>query len=1109
MAEQKNKSNWRQRLLAPESERLPFEDPELTGRELAPSAVARAKSDWRQRLSAEEGPAGLKEKAIAAAQGGATGLMRLAPATVGAIRGFRAGMAIPIPPVGPLGVAAKIATVGATTLGGLVVGGLAGEAGVAVTAERMLPGMDEPLIRDIENVKPHLRSYYYGGEIFFSSLAPGAAVVSLAKRGARVAVSEAAGKIKQVAGKLLNDMMEFAAEHPIKFLATEQVLALKSGIGAGIAEEVAPGEAGIRFAAEIGSPLTTAAISVSTRVMYEKLSSVIKQFTRAGRETAAGIALQKHLFKTGGDPESLIKILSDPDVVESTVTAAQKTGFRDIAVLEKGLREQVRLFDVDAGNMADDFFEAIKNAIILLKGTGDPKALVEAARLRNLYLESVIEGRMTEALNEAKRAAKAISRDTPKARSAFSLTAKKIITKAMDDFRFIEGKAWKKVPEDLNVSANRILRRYAKLRGEMLEAEVVPTVVEETIQKLRKATNLLARGRRNGIDSLKDMKALEKEAAGVDGETAQALLEKLGFNSKEMKAMLKRLTTGELIKLRKRMLNLARDAAAEVGRRSGAANDARVYGAVAEAALDDLSAGFENLLGKGVMDAATAGSFDDARALSYAGNSALTRGLVGDALALDNTGSNRLPPVVLLERFMLTGEALGVEQYKELQRAASFLMDMSERNLGTDITPRMMKAAEESFKNMLDIQKRFFQLAARETVGMDGRISEKAVHKFLDGKEEMLEMFPGVEAILRKALTSERGLQDVETIIKGLKTDPTPEMRAISSLLGHDSPADAVAGVLESDTPQKGMEAIIKLAKTGGEDAIRGLRKAIFENAIRNATSPDGKIISLNLLAKELTHPMGGRPGLDSLLRMMMDSGLFKRREAEMIRRLVNRAVEVAEMEGVRATGEPVFGGGVLDIPEMIVDTMYRVVGSRIGTFFAGGQTGPQLIAAGRGSMAVRQMLGVIPKIHLKQIIIDALSGEALPDGKPYSLLTKLLETPDTAAKSIAIIRQIHAYAIVAGYTYATSEGNETPPVSINEEALETESPEPEVSFEGFDPPGPELPPPSPPTEETPSPPQEKVGLISKVKKVFGFGGGEEGEPEREEEAEEAPLTVP
>ncbi|KKK51701.1 hypothetical protein LCGC14_3112310, partial [marine sediment metagenome] len=195
---------------------------------------------------------------------------------------------------------------------------------------------------------------------------------------------------------------------------------------------------------------------------------------------------------------------------------------------------------------------------------------------------------------------------------------------------------------------------------------------------------------------------------------------------------------------------------------------------------------------------------------------------------------------------------------------------------------------------MLDAQKRLFKLAAAASRDpITGRVSSKSLQKFINKNEELLDRFPDqIRNDLQAAVDSEIALKVLErrTPIRTTKSGEVVFSRKIEAeaaftrILGVESAADAVRGALTSDNPLRALVRMARVARRGGEAAVEGLRGAIWDDAIRQATNSDGTIVLGNLV-RSLDGEI--RPGLPSMVQIMRRQKLMRPDEIGMLRQLI------------------------------------------------------------------------------------------------------------------------------------------------------------------------------------------------------------------------------
>ena len=822
--------------------------------------------------------------------------------------------------------------------GGSVLGALSGWLAGRTAREHaaQIPLGDSTLTtRSVEDMPPELRPWGTGGEAIGAGV-PFAAM-PFAAAGTRVA------------SPFVNRIIESAERAPGAFAASEAAGLSGAGVAGGVAEAFDPGDTTTRMGAEIigGFFNPTRIIAGTAKGAVEAVKTASSTWTQTGRENRAATILQDLVTRFGEDPAQLAKALNEANLPGVNITAAQKTGSPALIALEARLANESAKFGADSKKMADDGLASIKNLTIALEGTGHPEALKAAAETRAQYFRALIAGRVQIAEREAADAAASISRDDPLVRTQLAKDSKTALEKALTDTRAVERDLWSKVPQDIPAFPENLLAKYAEMKGQMLPEESMPAVVEGFVRRMEKGKGLVG-------PSGKPM---------ADPET----------------------TTGELLLLRSRMLMFAREAEAK-----GAFNEARIYGNMAEASLDDLSSISASVPEIGI-----------ARQFSRELNETFTRTFAGEALAAKAgggtraTGAERIPPELLMRRSFGAGREAGALRFKQLEEAMSFL---PKKGLGGP-------EAEQNLAFMLNAQERVLRLSAKEALDpATGRVSPARMARFISDHAELLDRFPDVRQTLQTSLKSEQGLRDIQRMADDA-SKAIEKKSAFARVLKYDSPADAVRNSLASNTPAKDFIALSTLARRSGTDAVDGLRYSAWEDAIRRSTADNGEL-SFTRLQNHLFNPI--RPGQPSLVQMLKSQGVMSAGDASRAEELIKRAIRIQDAQQS--------GGHLSDLaqnPDAVFDLMVRIAGAKAGSALAGtgGQSGGghTLIAASRGSSFARSVFEKIPQGRVKDVLIEAAVNPQFG--------AMLLSKPRSKAEGIRLSRQIHAYLIQTGIT--------------------------------------------------------------------------------------------
>lgn len=888
------------------------------------------------------------ERAAAAGQGAVAGVAQAAPVVAGAFMGAKLGAAGGAfgGPLAPFTVPAGAVAGGLVGAGaGLLAGGFLqqGLAGVQI------PGTDETLtFESMESVPPSLRPYAVAGETFGASL-PFMAVPYMAVRdGIRFTPN--------LAGRFFNRIIEGAARAPATFAAAELSAATGAAIGGGIAEAVFPGELGPRMGAELVGGIVNPGRWVVTiaRGSYSRARQVIMSFSPAARENKAAQIIQDIVREAGEDPIELAARLrqAQTEFPELAVTAGQSVDSPALLAIEAKLTRESAKFGGESREMAKAGLESLRTMIRALETTGNPAALREAAQVRQDYFQALLATRLHIAEQKALEAAAQIDPSRPLSRAEFGRNVGEVMREAMSDVRAVERELWGKIDKTVPARTDSILERHAALTAERLEEEALPKVADGFVARMRR-----------GIDDAVESAVAEATEKGLGKRAIAKAAKEAADNFAPTDA-------GELIRFRSRMLALSREAAAK-----NEWSDARVFGELAEAALDDL----DTLYGapsEGVLR--TLGTapeaYSAARAWSRELHDTFSRTFAGEALERAQSGAPRIPPEFLMQRAFGTGREMGELQFRQLEEAA-----------------RM--AGIEHVSRLIDVQERTIRFAASEIIDtVTGRVNPNRLSTFIRNNGELLGRFPEIKAQLKSAESAERFLKATEA--GGRKAQRAIEgQAAFSKVLKGEDPALAVGKALRGGNPTRDFAQLAKLARRGGTEAVEGLKASIFAHAYKQASSRTGGF-SFTAYSRIFDEPLTtGGPNLKA---MMLKSKLGTLKDFELFGRFLDRAAGIEAALANRTALDK-----VLSQEDALFDLVLRISGARAGALApTGGAHG--LIVGGAGSRFARQVFDKIPKVHIKTVLTEASQNP--------EMMAALLERPTTQADKIRFALQMNAF---------------------------------------------------------------------------------------------------
>lgn len=806
-------------------------------------------------------------------------------------------------------------------------------------------------------------------------------------------------------------MGETIKKYPKSTLAVEGLAGVGSGFGAGYAASRYPGDEGRQFIGEVaGGVLTPGRTLVSGSIVARSwLGNLISTVSKDSREGRAASRLKDVLEAGGEDPEKIARALLKREPIGSKLSPAEKTGSPTLTALQaKFARENAQY----RGQMQKNATETLQAYERLLKNlsdvaTGNPKALREVAEMRNAHFNDMLGKRNDLAHAEAARRISKITSDTPQMRVEIGTIVKRQVDDALVDIRQHESTLWDRAYKDsATITTAPDGTKLAQMK------KVVPLQTGETFLDI--VTSMTeARYKRRMPEEIKDM----MRSMGIDDSVIARYREgKQSVEFIETGVVPQRFLTktapdgsstpvfGEtdaqdMIRTRGDLLAFARTAAAD-----GQLDNANFYGRMSESILDDLQQ-------------LNTSAYDEARGFSKAVADYYRRTYAGDiALGKTRTGAERVPAELLVNRAFGSNADLTAKRMQDIQGAVGMMRgqyDNAVTQFGAD-SPQALELkpfadlADVRVDSVLDAQQRVLRLAAAKSVDRNtGRVNVGRLQELLDGPTRPLLDQAGVTADLTDAIQAEnifKAVSDQNSFINKNLRNQT----AFAMVLGRENPTLAVTDVLTSKYPVKNFTNIAQLAKSGGPDAVAGLKSILFDYAYtrglpRTAGSGDFNVAAFR---KALFDPI--EPGQPSLLNIMRSKGLIEKSE---VRNLLSILRPMERIEKVK--NNSVLMDELVQNADVITDFGLRILGSRVGRYFGAG--GPSsLIAAQAGSSAVRNLLDKQPTLMLKGILQEA--------SQDSTLMGILLQKPTTPLGRIKQAQTLHAYLGAAGLNYAELE---------------------------------------------------------------------------------------
>jgi hypothetical protein len=544
-----------------------------------------------------------------------------------------------------------------------------------------------------------------------------------------------------------------------------------------------------------------------------------------------------------------------------------------------------------------------------------------------------------------------------------------------------------------NKTLNNYLDLVSTTTPELLN-EIVPSSLQKLMQRIG--------AQETTVNIYKYNKRLGKMEAGAPGPGQ-------GFDAEKIDAY-------DLIDMRSNMLRIAREMSGK-----GDVNGARIYGELAESLLDDLAGGAQQVARPEAVDA-----FNIARRYSQALNDTFTRSFAAQATktapgAVTKTGAEKIPPELLVARAFGSNADVTALRMEELMNASKFIKTIYDdvvNRFGRD-SPQA-KQLEPFYKSnkdrpggTTDALTRVMRLAAADSIDQTtGRLNVEKLNKFVSANKPLLDKF-NITPDLNNAAISENLFRAVTNENSRLMQEAASQAAWAQVLKYEGNPVRALADVIASKTPIKGVQNMAKLAAQGGPEAVKGLKSTLYDYAFEKAGGLDNfsptKFYSI--MFDEI------RPNGPSIVNIMRTQGLMTAQESNNFKRLIYPMQRIEKS----MASKQMLSDEAENLQDMAVTLGLRIMGSGIGRgiqqMTPGGGGGASMVAASAGSKYLRDMVQKMPQIFVKQILQDATQDP--------ELMAMLLTKPKTQVERFRMARSLHSYLAAAGLNFATFDEKE------------------------------------------------------------------------------------
>ena len=825
--------------------------------------------------------------------------------------------------------------------------------------------------------------------------------------------------------KGITQSLAAARARPKRFLGVEGAAAVGGGFGALVAQGIDPYDESSRFIGEIlGAGLVPLPVEVaidSGPKVIKKLFGIVNSW-RSGKQQGL---LTEQLKRDGGErilaalqmsenykgPEQLEVLIdglingdvsptgtfrarpTDPEtgeIIPETPAKAAKMYSLPLASelqnIETSLAKRNKELSVSAQKGKEQLLQNAKDTVETLLATGEPGAVLAAARVQQGIFEEAIAADLSSSVNSFVSALKRVRGDDPDVAdddllnpsNAVELGTKlyNIMNAQIQASKRRENKLWQQ-------TGNTAITSFKAKNGRDVTKPNSLTIFDRPVS-------------RNGL----------KFASKSGQENFQKILNdyKISSDLKDFDDYFNKgkgrnpVTAKKLFELRK----FANDAAAKL--KSGANPN------------PDMSLFMRRLSDAFFQDLMNAPDqtkeYNIARAYTYARNNVFTRSFFGEIQVVDSDRSVRLEPEELARAFFRGGNAATAKRIDEINAGVKFGLD---HGLDPEVFDAITTSDAIDFL-VRDSLKKF----TKQNPDGSFDISEASLMNWRNqpGTRELFTIFPQLEIDTKDVIAARRLLQATNSDL--LQKGAAPEVRAFKTVVETaDKPLKAISNAITSENPRGNLQHYVNLINksdnqfpvtdpvTGEsftkDDALKGLRILILDEAVHHAGGL-GLGFSPTRFFQRLDEPIKGTLSKDNfnLMDFMTENKLITAAHRK------DLTAAIARMRGVEDAYNQ---GDVEDVlfrdisPVSLLQA--RIAGAtfgqkaqesfnrllnRIGIGTSGGGIGGGIIAAEAGSEAVVNFLLRGPEKYR----VKAMS-QLFNDREALGLLLKELKTEQDA----------------------------------------------------------------------------------------------------------------
>lgn len=984
----------------------------------------------------------------------------------GAATGAKIGAKLqaPIPPAGPLAIAAKVAIPTVTTVVGAFGGYEAGD-----EATDLLFGPEKP-------VTPGSRAAYesgktvagavgwlplpfmisknvaFGGAQYLDNInklfaKPGPITAAeLAQPG--VASTLAKGKAPKTARytasieRFLSGTGEAARKAPIATGVLETAAAGGAGVFAYGAEATDPGDAGTRLGAEVVGSIVPSILGARLIAKGPETIAKLRGFVgdvksgkfniKGRRQNAAVNRIIDILESQGEDVDAVIeklasadfdKVLINPETGKPiTLTAGMKADSPALLAIERSLSQTSPGLGKERAAKNQQANNALRNVIAALVATGDKNAIQEAAQIAEDVFSAGQTLRLTRATDRVLDAFSRVKGQNPEGNIELSQRLFDVAKEQLQLARNQERRLWSAVDDQpINVFVDgagnaveqpNFLTAWQNSMPRTEEAAATITAKLRPLAKFidRKKTDLgLDRDSMPELDIGFEsrLNGLQERIQDLSGEARKRVIQ--GEQDRLIRTDAGT-PQGNYFQYLQRMIDdgpageisdLTVTEATEM--RAEALNLARQLTATGDLNAARVASRFaDGLLDdlNSIPEGANA-AYDIARAYSRSLNDTFTRAFAGRAIEKSKTGAEKIAPELLAQRLVVGGSDPTYLRVQQINDVGTFAIEQGFE--GAANTAATIRGTTEMIV-------RNARAAAFDS--QTGTVNQKALRKWMDSNKDLMDTFPALKADLENSETANFLLKQREAVNaskdKALKGQVTFKDLLSSTT---ESPTTAVAKALGSGNkaPMRSLNNLNQVIKDAPEElqdsARAGLKSSMLEWAMTKGGATSRSFSPRNMYDNLFSKIPNAQSNI-SVMDWMVSSNLIPEREVTAVKKYLTEMVRLEAMDAAGTIGDIAKDAGPM------LDFYLRISGSALGArmqgLLPGGGGAGSLVAAGAGSKMMRQVFNKVPESMKLDVMSDLMENP--------ELLAAMMRKPRNDREKLRIAQRVEKLLIGSGF---------------------------------------------------------------------------------------------